>query len=81
MAKWDVTFWKKATTYDRYGITVEADTAEEAAAKVSAYYEGNGDLTDEEHDSEYLDKEFLSDSVFENVEGVGDDRGPVPSRG
>lgn len=81
MTKWDVTFWRKATTDDRYGITVEADTAEEAAAKVRAYYEGEAELTDEEQESEYLQKEFVNDSVFENVDGVGDEHEPRLSRG
>jgi hypothetical protein len=69
--KYDVTFWRKSTSMDRYAITVEADSPEEAAEKVRKHYEGEEKtLTEREENTEGHIKEYLEDSDFEYVEGA-----------
>ena len=70
MTTYRVRFFKNVTTCDRHTIEVEADSPEEARAKVLEW--GSGDdsqLTDEELATENLEKEGeVVDSVFSELE-------------
>lgn len=67
MPKYDVKFWKHCTTADRMCITVEADSPEEARAKVLAWGTGEGELSEEEEATESVEKEEVQDSEFDSL--------------
>lgn len=64
MPKYCVRYYKTETSIVRYDMTVEAADEAAARARVQNYWEGNGELTDEELHTEQSGKEFIEGSVY-----------------
>lgn len=57
MGKFDVAIVRKEVSYERYYITVEADSADHAMARVHGAYLGDGEpLSDDEVESQWHSK-------------------------
>lgn len=73
MPKFYVEYYHVATTSDRLGMEVEADSKQEAWDKVKAFKEGKphpNPVTDEEYQTETLHKEEVISSEFEEMRDI-----------
>ena len=64
MPKYCVRYYKTETSLVRYDMTVEAADEAAARARVQDYWENDGELTDEELNTEQSDKEFPDGTQF-----------------
>lgn len=73
MPKYSVRYYKTETNLIRCDMTVEAADPAAAVARVAKHWDGEGDLTDEEQNSEYYGKEFTEGCEFSEMEDPEDD--------